>query len=69
MHVHLLNLETVGYTDVIKVCSLAFGNVFPFWKDRRKTVLRAIVCCGSLGEENMTSDWSTDGITLVWKDK
>lgn len=57
MHVHLLNPEMVGYTDVIKVCSLAFGNVFPFWKDTGKTVLRAIVHCGSLGEEKMTSDW------------
>lgn len=49
--------RNVGYTDVIKVCSLAFGNVFPFCKDTGKTVLGAIVRCGSLGEEKMTSDW------------
>lgn len=54
---HLLNLNIIGYTYINKVWCLALGNLVTVWRDRRKAVLRAVPCCGSLGEGKMNSDW------------
>lgn len=38
---HLLNLNTVGYTHINKVWCVALGNLVIVWRDRKKAVFKS----------------------------
>ena len=52
----LLNLDAVEYTNMSKLWSIALGNLFTIQREKRKIVLKVVICCRSPGEEKINSD-------------